>query len=79
MWRMDEMIIKKLIYCLGLGGCIGLSVIMSCFVIFSWSGGNSGLVTATFNQHHERLAETIIFPLWTICGFIASYDLIKGK
>lgn len=70
---------RTLIYCLCLGGCVGLALTLSLIVIFSWQGGTNGEVTLTCNIFHERLIETIVFPLWTIGGFWASFSLLKGK
>jgi hypothetical protein len=48
-------------------------------VILSWAGGQDGEVTMFFNRFHERLIESIIFPIWTIGGFWASYSLLKRR
>ena len=69
--------IKTIVYALCLGGCIGLALTFSLLAVSSWSGGSDGIVILRFNQFHERLIETIIFPIWTIGGFIASYNLFK--
>lgn len=69
--------IKIVLYSFCLAGCVGLALTMSIIVINSWSGGPNGAVDLTFNVFHERLIESIIFPLWTVMGFIASYGLLK--
>lgn len=61
-----------------IGGCIGLSIVFSILVISSWFSGIDGQVLLTFNKYHERWAETIIFPIWTICGLIMSIYLIRN-
>jgi len=71
--------LRAFIYCLFLGGCVGLSLVLSLLVILSWAGGQDGEVTMFFNRFHERLIESIIFPIWTIGGFWASYSLLKRR
>jgi hypothetical protein len=70
-------ITKTLIFSICLAGCVGLALTMSIIVIDSWTGGPSGAMGLTFNIFHERLAETILFPIWTVIGFIASFSLLK--
>jgi len=68
-----------LLYGLSLGGVIGISVVMSFMVIASWWGGKDGTVIATFNTAHERLLETILFPVWTVSAFFVSLKLLKKE
>jgi hypothetical protein len=70
-------ITKTLLYSICLAGCIALALTMSIIVIVSWTGGPVGAVGLTFNMFHERLAESILFPLWTILGCFATYSLLK--
>lgn len=50
----------------GLGGSVGLSFIMSLLV---WSDST---VILHFDHYHERLAEMILFPLWSLSGLWAT-------
>ena len=50
--------------------CLSMSILMSAFVISSWWSPIDGVITLSFNQYHERIAETILFPLGTIGGII---------
>ena len=50
--------------------CVLMSILMSVFVISSWWSPVDGVITLSFNQYHERIAETILFPLGTIGGII---------
>ena len=68
--------LKVLVFAICLAGCVGLALTMSIIVIISWAGGPEGMVNLTTNLFHERLAETILFPVWTIMGFVASYFLL---
>jgi hypothetical protein len=69
--------LKIVLYSLCLAGCVGLALTMSIVVIASWTGGADGTVALSFNVFHERMIESIVFPVWTIMGFIASYGLLK--
>jgi len=71
--------LKILIFALCLAGCVGLALTMSIIVIISWAGGPEGMVNLTTNLFHERLVETILFPVWTVMGFIASYFLLVAS
>ena len=71
--------LKLLIFALCLAGCVGLALTMSIIVIISWTGGPEGMVNLTTNLFHERLVETILFPVWTVMGFIASYFLLVAS
>lgn len=68
---------KIILYSICLAGCVGLAVTMSVIVFNSWTGGPNGTVDLTFNTYHERLLESIIFPLWAVIGCVASYALLK--
>ena len=70
---------RTLLFGLSLGGVIGISVVMSFMVIASWWGGKDGTVIATFNTAHERLLETILFPVWTVSAFFVSLKLLKKE
>jgi hypothetical protein len=70
-------LIKTVIYSISLAGCLALALTMSIVVIVSWTGGQGGAVGLNFNIFHERLAESILFPIWTIIGCIATYSLLK--
>jgi hypothetical protein len=59
-----------------LGGSLALSLILSAICISSWSN-DEGIVTLCFNLYHERLIESILFPLWSIGGFLFSFYVIK--
>jgi hypothetical protein len=50
-------------------------VLLSIFVVSSWWGGTDGTVVLTFNHYHERLVETILFPVSTLGG-IAGFVLM---
>ena len=62
-----------------LGGCIGVALIVSVMVIWSWWGGPIGSVTVTFNSYHERIIETILFPLWAFGGLVGIIKLIVKR
>ena len=59
-----------------LGGSIGLALLFSAICLSSWTN-NEGIVTLSFNLYHERLVESILFPLWSIGGLIFTVYLVK--
>ena len=71
--------VRVLLFGLSLGGVVGISIAMSLMVIASWWGGKDGTVIATFNTAHERLLETILFPVWTVSAFFVSLKLLKKE
>jgi hypothetical protein len=66
----------KLIGGFCLGASSGLALLFSAICLSSWQN-NEGIVTLTFNHFHERLAESILFPIWAIGGLAMSIYLIK--
>ena len=70
---------RRILLVICLGGCIGLGIVMSVLVVQSWSRGPSGDLIITFNQFHERLIETILFPTWTLGSLIGTVWIIKTR
>ena len=64
---------KLLLFCLCT--CIGLSVALYLIVLVSWQGGTNGIVNVTTNVYHERLLETILFPILIIGGIWGLFKL----
>lgn len=71
--------IKTILMGFSLGGVVGISIAMSFMVIASWWGGKDGVVIATFNTAHERLLETIMFPVLAISAFFIALNLLKKE
>jgi hypothetical protein len=58
-----------------LGGSVGLAVTLTIVLFMAWQ--HNGVITLSFNTYHEIIAESILFPIWAIGGFFASYTLLK--
>jgi hypothetical protein len=71
--------LKRILLVVCMGGCIGVALTISIMVILSWWGGPIGSVTVTFNSYHERIIETILFPLWALGGLAGMISLIISR